>query len=569
MPMTWISEMVDALEQARNGEKDAVISSYEHLTGKSAQTLYRIAKRHGYNTERKPRGDKGKSIITRDQAAYVAGLMEATAREIKGQIMPVGVALDIAGQRGIIEHGAISSHRMGAILRAHGMDKKTLSAPAPRTMMRSLYPNHVHVFDASICIQYYLKNGKGLSIMDERKFYKNKPQNFKAVKNHIIRYVLADHFSHALYVKYYYAAGENKESVFDFLLSAWGAKGCAKLPFRGVCEFLLMDAGSANICKPMGHFLAGLGIRTPESLPHNPSRQGSAEVAQNIVETNFECRLGIQPAYSIEELNTWALDWTAYFNATRIHKRHGLTRTQCWLKIAHDQLRELPDRELLTALFASPSAERTVTPQYVISYRPSGRKYEALTYSLSHVPEITPGSKVTVMLRPLIWPEIGVIWQGREYAVKPIETGIDGFASDAAVIGEDYKAVPETPAQRFKKEAENLAYGEAGKKDRPAFPGSPIMGNMAERIRQDFIPRAGTPLKVDKADLADRQVPITEFMKNLIAAGGPLSVSLNRLLRETYGSSIPSSEADRLIDEYVATGTITTAAPDHAEAQAC
>lgn len=565
--MEWIREMVEALKGAQNGEKTCIIEAYSAMTGKSWRALYRIARQHGYDSGRKRRRDAGESVITRDQAAYVAGLMEATAREVKGQIMPVGVALDIACQRGVIAPGAISEHRMAAILRQYGMDKRNLSAPKPRTMMKSLHPNHVHVFDASICIQYYLRNGQ-MGIMDERKFYKNKPQNFKAVKDHIIRYVLVDHYSHCLYVKYYLAAGENAETVFDFLCSAWGGKDHDKLPFRGVPRFLLMDAGSANICKPMMHFLKGLGIRTPESMPHNPARQGSAEVAQNIVETQFESRLGIQPARSIEELNAWALDWAAWYNASKVHKRHGLTRTQCWLKITRDQLNELPDRDLLHALFAAPQAERTVTPQYTISYRPDGRKYESRMYSLRHLPDLAPGDKVTVMLRPLVWPEIGVIHNGDEYAVKPIETDeAAGFAYDAAVIGEEYKAVPQSPAQRFKAEVENAAYGETGKKEgRSAYPGLPIMGTLSERISHDFIPKRGTPLRLDREGIMARRIPMTELMKGLIAAGGPLSAELNRRLREAYGSSVPRDEADRLIDEYASTGTLTPSAGEPAAA---
>jgi len=555
--MSWIGEMVAALEKAQNGAKAIVIAGYMQMTGKTARALYRIAKQHGYQAARKARGDKGRSLISQGQAEYVAGLMEMTKREIKGQIMPVKVALDIAEQRGVIDPGTVKPHRMRTILRTQGMDKKSVSAPKARVIMRSLYPNHVHVFDASVCIQYYLRDGKGMAIMDERKFYKNKPHNYKETKNYIIRYVLADHYSHAIYLKYYYASGENKETVFDFLLSAWAPKDNAKFPFRGVPEFLLMDAGSANICKPMQHFISGMGIRTPANMPHNPGRQGSAEKAQDIVETNFECRLSIQPANSIDELNAWALDWATYYNAIEVHRRHKFTRTQCWLKISHEQLRELPERELLTALFAAPAADRRVTPQYTISYRPSGNRYESRLYSLRHLPGLAPGSAVTVMLRPLIWPEIGVIWKDIEYAIRPLEIEEAGFARDAATIGLEYKAVPESPAEQFRKRAENLAYGEAGKKGRTAFPGRPIMGNLADRITHDFIPRKGVPHQINKGDILAREIPIVEAIRRLSAEIGPVPMDLNRQIRAAYGTSIPEDEAERIISEIKASGAFS------------
>jgi hypothetical protein len=565
----WQEELVSELHRAVNGEKDLVMKKYETMTGKTPRALYRIAKRHGYESGRKERNDKGLSAINKDQATYVASLMEITKREIKGQIMPVNVALDIAEERGIIERGVVSANRMRAILRHYGMDKKTVSTPQPRIMMRSLYPNHVHVFDASICIQYYLKDGKGLGIMDERKFYKNKPQNYKATKEHIIRYILVDHYSHEIYVKYYVAAGENKETVFDFLLSSWGPKNADKYPFRGTPEFMLMDAGSANICKPMKHFIDGMGIRTPENMPHNPSRQGSAEVAQNIVETHFECKLGIQPAYSIEELNIWALDWATWYNATQKHSRHGLTRTQCWLKITKEQLRELPERDLLTALFATPSDSRKITPQYTISYKPAGKNYGAKIYSLRHLPDIAPGRNVTIMLRPLIWPEIGVLWKEIEYAIKPLDIENAGFAQEAAIIGQEYKGVSESPAQRFKKEALNLAYGEAGKKDQSAFPGSPIMGNMAERITHDFIPRKGIPHQITKKDMLAREIPVIEAIRRLSTKIGPVSMVMNQQIRSAYGTSIPENEAARIISEIKETGTFSMPLIAEAGGNAC
>jgi hypothetical protein len=153
--------------------------------------------------------------------------------------------------------------------------------------------------------------------------------------------------------------------------------------------------------------------------------------------------------------------------------------------------------------------------------------------------------------------------------VNPIAVMDGGYLEGSAVIGQEYKSMPENPVQKAVHRAENLAYGDERTKDQIPFGGLTVFGNQADKVRQDFLPRAGTPMSFDRDSVAAKQISITELMQRLIATGGPLSPETNRYLRETYGSSIMSSEADRLIDEYTATGCIDTTAPRQVEAQAC
>jgi hypothetical protein len=554
----WIREMVDDLNGAKNGERNTVMKKYRNMTGKSIQTLYRIAGQNGYISGRKRRCDKQRSGINELQILFVSGLVHASSREIKGPIMDVKTALSIAEDNNIIEPGSISASWMQSLLREREINRSALNTPRPSSRMRSLHPNHVHVLDASVCIQYYLKGKKGLQIMREDKFYKNKWENFAKVKKKLIRYILADHFSHTLYVKYYYTGGETQENLYDFLLSAWAGGKHDKFPFRGVPLCMLWDKASANVSHAIREFLKRLDIEIPPGLPDNPRRQGSAEVAQNLVESKFESRLKFQPAYSVNELNEWALDWCVWFNGTQRHTRHRMPRTECWLGIKKEELRELPEPEMLHYLFANPEADRTVKSDYTISF--AYKHHGSKDYRLKHIPGIIPNrSKVKVILRPFHWPEIGVIYDDKEYLVKPMEKVAGGFSAHSAIIGQEFKAMPETVTQQAVKQMDSLAYGEHQGKDAVPFEGITVFGNQADKVDTTYIPRRGATLNITGNNaFLDKEIPIMTLFSKLRKKMGRISPELNRAVRETYGSTITLAEADRLA-ELAANGELTAA----------
>lgn len=540
--MDWAREMAARLGRAVNGEKDRIIAEYQELSGKSPATLYRIAAKHGFSSGRQARQDKGvlKSCLNNEQLQWVSTLIQTSAREVKGTIMPLSVALQMAHDNGIIAPGQISLPRLQSILREREMNSTALNAVSPSIRMASLHPNHVHVFDASICIQYYLKSGKGLGFMDERDFREKKPANFSKLKTRLYRMVLADHFSHTLYVKYYNASGENALQTFDFLCSAWRGDHHEKSPFRGVPKFILMDAGAANVAKGILGLLERLEIEIPKNMPHNPRRQGSGECAQEIIETHFESRLRFEPASTVEDLNAWAMDWQTHWNATQKHRRHGMTRTACWLTIRQEQLRDLPSDEILRDLYANPEETRTVRQDNTISFR--GEEYR-----VKHVEGIRPGKQVKVVLRPYHWPEIAVVFNEHEYLVAPVGKLAGGFSADAAIIGQEYKAQPDTAVMKVRKVNQNLAYGEEPAKDALPFGGTlQVFGHQADKLASIPMPRRGTPMEVARSE-AQQNIPIMELLKRLRDAGIAIAPDLNRELRAEYGASIEVRRADELI----------------------
>lgn len=543
MAWPWVHEMVERLSAAVNGEKAQVIASYSHLTGKSPAQLYRIAKRAGYCAGRKPRKDKGqaKSGVTKEQVTYVAALVEKTGRENKGGILPVEAAMEIAFDEDILDRGQVSVSTMQRLLRQYQMDKERMKDPTPHTPLRSLHPNHVHAVDSSVCIQYYLKKG-GLAVMDERDFYKNKPDAFAKIKEKLIRVVLADHFSGAFYFHYYVAGGETGADLWDFLQRAWRPKADPRLPFHGVPKLLLADGGSpVRSTRALRTAIQRLGVEIPQGRPYNPRRQGGAESAHNQIEEWFETKLRIQPAHSVEDLNAWKEDFLVWHQATRIHTRHGMTRTACWLSIRPEEhLRELPDGEVLEVLCEAPQ-ECTVMNNRI--------RYRGAEFNVKHLPGIHQRAKVVAHVNPYRWQRervIDVAWNDARYevaAIERLEPLQGGFEAGAAIIGQEYKAQPLTASQRAKEEIEQIA-GTAGKKGVP-FAGTRVFGHYADKVPANVvpIPRAGTPLEVGREIVAKR-VPIIELFKRIRLAGVTIEPALNAGLREAFGESVEVGVAD-------------------------
>lgn len=537
--MNWETELVEKLSAAENGGKQRVIEEYAALTGKSERALWNVARKNGYKTERKERADKGKHTVTMEQLDYVSTLMAVSARENKGVIMSVATALEIAEDNGVLEREQISASRLSTLLRQYNKHKAALDTEDPHSMMRSLFPNHVHQVDVSACIQWFIDD-KGMGERDEIGLHKNKLKNFKKIKQQLLRYTMTDHASGSVFVRYYYAAGENQKNLFDFCLHAWAFKN-DKYPFRGVPYILMMDKGSANTSRAFLAFLERLGVEVPEGMPGNKRRQGSVERHHLIVETQFESRLRFNPAASLEQLNAWATDWAAYFNAVKTHSRHGMTRTAAWLKIPSAKLRELPDRELLQDLFANPEESRKVNGTYKISYRGN-------TYNVHHIPDLSPGESVAVVLRPFDFPVIGVRYNGAEYVAAPLAKDEFGFSETSATIGKEYKAVKTSSIQKHKQRIEEIARPNGEKV--PFGGGLTVFGHQTAKLAENthYIPKKGSVIELSKEDVPEKRMPIIQALKRVREAIGRLTPEQNTKIREQYGAEISDADLNALIE---------------------
>jgi hypothetical protein len=531
--------MVERLSSAVNGEKTQVIDYYAGLTGKSPAQLYRIAAKHGYSAGRKRRCDHGECCLTEQQILYVAGLIQTSSRLNKKTIMSCQDALEIAERNGIIEPGTVSVARLSGILRERDLSAEVMKTPTPHVNMRSLHPNHVHQVDVSVCIQYYLSN-KVLKILPENEFYKNKFENFARIKQKIFRYVMVDHYSHAIYVKYYIGTGETQDNLFDFLCSAWGEKD-PRLPFHGVCFVLMLDRGAANKSQGIRNFIKNLDVLLSLPADKNARRQGSVEKAQDIVEKAFESRLRFSPVDEIDRLNDLAISWCIGFNANRIHNRHKMTRSACWMTITDEQLRKLPSIDILQSIFREHKKPCHVYGDYTIKFRGE-------VYRIKHVEGLVPNkSQVDVIYRPFSWPEVTVVFDDIEYVAKPLETVAGGFYADSPVIEAEYKAHPESPTQKGLKKIENLAYGAERKKNAIPFEGIEVLGYQGDDV-PEYMPKRGTVMDMGAAAYDVREVPLIEFIQRLVREFGPLSFDENKMIRIVFRGTIPAVSADEIVD---------------------
>ena len=103
-------------------------------------------------------------------------------------------------------------------------------------------------------------------------------------------------------------------------------------------------------------------------MPGNPRAKGQVEKANDIVETQFECLLKLEPVQSIEELNEAAERWCAAFNANRLEGRDTrltrggkkiASRLELWNRIEEAQLKELPAPDICRQIFTTGVQVRT------------------------------------------------------------------------------------------------------------------------------------------------------------------------------------------------------------------
>lgn len=540
----WQRDMVFELKHAKPRARQAIYDRYASLYGYSDRHIKRIATQNGFQSGRKTRSDKGITTLTEEQIDFVGAFLRVTRRENKGAMAPVENAMEFAIDNGIMQRGEVSVGTMQRILRDREMDKQRQNAPTPHTEMRSLHPNHVHAVDASTCIQYYLDDG-GLSIMREDMFYKNKLENFLKIKTPLQRYILEDHFSGFFFVKYYLAAGETAENLFDFLCCAWESKSDSRMPFQGPPLLLLADGGTRAKAKAMGlGFWEGIDVEIPDGTPGNSRRQGAVECHHNIWEMWFETRLRIDPASSVEDLNRKAFGFCLWFNASRKHTRHEMTRLSCWLLIKQDQLRILPPRAELQDLMDKPEEERTVV-NACISFQ--GKEFSLRGFG------IPAGAKVKVIKNIWKWKEgiVTVAYDNNRYearAVEKLPAQLGGFSANAAIIGQEFKAQPHTATQKAVKRMDELAYGtDAPKRKDTPFYGLNAFEGFAEKVDNlAVLPKKGTAIEVTRP-AAPAQIPFMEFLKRLRAAGGTITPALNRELRDQFGEAIDAKTAEAVI----------------------
>jgi hypothetical protein len=534
------------MNAAKNGEqRKAVVDELCRMFAFSKAKAYKVLEESGWDSGRTKRKDVGASSVDKELLTAVGDMLKQCVRKNGKATLPVNVARSILEARGV--NVPVSDSRLRELLRQNHMAVSDSRIPAPHQSMRTEYPNQVHQADPSVSLLYYTPGGKQKIIGDDE-LYKNK--NFLEGKEKCWRYVLTDHYSGSICVRYYAAMGETAVNMYDFLLYAWGQKKNNVNVFHGIPELLVWDCGTANIARATGNALKALGVKTIPHLPGNPRAKGQVENANNLVETQFESRLRFEPVNSVEELNDAAEHFYAAYNAdllagldTRLH-RNGLViaRSTLWQRIKPEQLRELPDEETCRQVFANGVQTRKVAGNLTVSivHPRAGR---SLKYSVRDLPGILVGMELN--LQPLLVTEepiciVSYKNGGEElsFELEPVVYDSAGFDIDSPVFGKEYKRPRDTARETAGKvlEAPGMA-AVTGPAHSFINPENPFM-------RQS----EGTPVAVaETVHTHEIIISAVEAAKRYKAECGDLPDGFINTLREQYPEGVPTRVVDDLI----------------------
>ena len=503
----YLRQIAAELTEAGHGKRGPIIKrACEYLTVSNAELYRRLAK-VGFTSGRKTRSDKGNTIVSLEAAELIGGMVINAASKTGKKRMSIKLALEVAQDSG--KAPGVSAATISRIMKQNMCHPAQLALPSAHTRQRSLYPNHVWLIDASVCVVFYLKHKVGLHVMDEREFYKNKPANLQKIeKDRVIRYVQTDHTSGSFYHEYFWRS-ENVENLTNFFFSCI-QKRSMKEPMHGVPFILYVDRGTANTSGMFKNLMTRLDVEFIAHDTNNSRAKGSVEQANNLIETQFESLLSFKTVDSIDELNAFANEWRIMFNETKIHSRTKRTRNQVWNMIRPEQLRIAPEIELCRELVTTMPISRTVRGDLTVQHTIKG--YGEKFYSVKHIPDIYVGAKLDVVVNPYRAPDIDVITlndSGEQviYTCVPDQLDMFGQLQDAPVIGQEIRAMPNSKIDearnRIMKQAYNVStqaeVDKAIKKRTPAYVGQiDPTAHITKHDVPDYLPRAGQQMEIQK-----------------------------------------------------------------------
>lgn len=456
--------LAQELEQAQRGEKRALVEDCAQRLGLSVASVYRelaaMGETAGSKGQRKKRADAGKRCVDRSLALQVAGLVHTARRANGKKTMTMERAAGILEANG---YGAVnpetgevtmpSVSTLSRVMREQGCHPEQLKRGAPTGTVRTRHPNHSWQMDPSVCVLYYLPGGK-MAMMDERQYNERKPGKLVDIgKERILRYIITDHCTHSLYLHYAVGRGETAAGALTALIEAMSDRG-PQDPMHGIPLHLYADPASAHRASLMTEFCQRLNIKLQTHEAGRANATGSVEVAQRIVENEFEGRLRFASVTDLAGLQAMANGWRTHFNAYARHSRLKMSRNAAWIKIRPEQLRTA-SKDALIAVSRWKLEERTVTDRLTISVDTRLPGLPPQEYDLRNLgyAGLRAKDKVRVELNPFTAPDIIVIktmpdGEERRWEVSPIIKDEWGFDASAPVMGESYKTLPKTDTDR-------------------------------------------------------------------------------------------------------------------------
>ena len=556
---------------ATQGGKQAIYADACRELSISLPTLYRHLKKVTVMPDRKQRSDAGDVSLPRAEAVTISALLMVSHRKTNKRLMSIGQALDILRANGEVraertdpatgEVLPLSESAVSRALRHYGLHPDQLNRPAPAVELRSLHPNHVWQVDASMCVLYYLdartEAESGLQVMERDKFYKNKPANLKRIEaDRVWSYEISCHNSGCVYAEYVMGA-ESSANLTQIFINAIQLR--ANDPFHGVPFILMMDMGSANTSGLFKNLARRLQVKLIAHAPGNARATGQIEKTRDLIERSFESSLRLAPVNSLEALNEKVARWSRWFNANKVHTRHGRTRSDQWMTITPEQLRIAPSVDLCRELLTHEPEQRKVSDMLTVSFK--GRDFD-----VRNIPQIMVGEKLSIAINPWM-PDAAMVVdvdsEGNETltAVPVVERDDAGFRVDGNVIGEDWKRHADTVLDTNRKEVERAAFDAANQDELDAARKAkaiPFGGRidpykpMEQAPERTFLPRQGVEL-APLVTTASTPKPVRvlsafEAAVELRRMGLELNREKSAQLRSWYPDGVPEDELTAAYD---------------------
>lgn len=563
--VTRLVQLRQSVAQAPHGQRTSLYQAACAELGVSLPTLHRHLAKVTVKTHRKTRSDAGDMSLCRKEAAIISALLMSSHRKTGKRLMSIGQAVEILRANGEVraEHldpatgelRPLSDSAIARALRSYGLHPDQLNRPAPSVELKSLHPNHVWQIDASLCVLYYLTARtpaeSGLQVMERDKFYKNKPANLKRIEaDRVWSYEITDHNSGAFALNYVMGAESGTNLADSFLAAIQKREGD---PLHGVPFILMMDMGSANTSGLFANLARRLQVQLIAHAPGNARATGQVEKARDQIERSFESGLRLRPVQDLAELNAQAQRWARWYNATKVHSRHGKTRYDQWLTIRPEQLRIAPPLALCRELLNHTPESRKVSTTLTVSFK--GREYD-----VSRVPGVMVGEKLDVAINPYQADAATVVFaeadgSERLHTVPLVARNADGFREDGNTIGEEWARPADTQLDTNRKEVERLIWGAetddqaaaARKSKAVPFGGRIDPGKVIDLVpERTYLPKQGAAT-VLTATTASTPAPVRELnhfeaARALVGLGVAMSPELLATLKNLHPAGVPEDQ---------------------------
>lgn len=570
----YLCQLAAQLAAAPHGGKGALLGAAAAHLGCSLATLQRKLAAVRLDAPRKTRSDAGQIALPLDEAQAISAYLLDHLRGLGKQSKTLAAAVADLRANGLIRAAKLCAETgellplhestIARALRHYGLHPEQLRRPRAAVQQASLHPNHVWQLDASTCTLFYMDDD-GSAAMPEAVFYKNKLENFqKVAKQRVTRFVLTDHTSGYIKVRYYFG-GESVANFSEFFIWCMCPSGNKHDPMHGVPKILMVDPGS-GMAGAFRVLVQRLGIRMIVNAPGNPRAKGQVENAQNLVEMGFEGQFRAHRPANLAELNDRAHTWAAHFNSQRVHSRHGKTRSDMWQTIAQSELRVPVSAEVLRALLTAPTKECKVNTHTQVQF--AGRVWD-----VSAVPGVLVGEKLHITFNAYNDAEVFAVFKAEDgqevlHPCPLVATNERGFGANANVIGDGYEALPDSSADTARKRLAQIATGQTTQeaadralkdKKRELFSG---------RIRFDHLqadldaapipmPRRGevAAVGVQMPAAAARTLSHFEAGRWLSDHGVAASAERNAAVKAAYPDGVPEDELEALKTRLTADST--------------